>query len=597
MKKRVFLILAASLLLVGCGGNAGPTTSDGGSSSQQAAKYTVKFANTSMTDVVIEGGKTLSKPADPSKADHIFVGWYFESTFQTAVTFPLTINGNTTLYANFYSYEEAFKKARNNTIGDGVPGYEYDYTLSVTASYMSIGLTGNTTGNSKYVASASDISFYDEHVNSGALFYDGSKYQIKKGRELHEISLDENDNVKKYNIVEVGEDYQYDSSSFAKAVFEYSDDKLKSITPSGKKNEYKLDVSFNPSQAIALVGNYVNHPMVEKIIGELPATSVDTAMYVTFSGDKLDTYRYVMAIDVAGVKFDLNYSLDFKKQGQAPTIVPKVFNGTYVSNADITRMVAELNAHRDAYMAREHSSYNFLVKTAVDYPKKNAINATIDGFTKRKVDGDDVYFLNDYEVDTDHKNDDLYQAQGLKDCHGGRVKLSTGEVHDLKKKLLGGYDDVKTVDDYVKGSIDDYYLFDVMGMLSRITFVQILADESKANVTYNIGTTDAGAASVLSTVNDALRLNPLGECSVDVKAFGSFAESSVKVKDFKFQIAFVNGALTKITLKMNGSFKASFPGSRDFSQSQDASFALDYSLEVTDKGASYEPAATVGKVK
>lgn len=600
MRKKSLLVIVATLLLVGCGGGGETPTSttEGASSSQQQiVKYTVRFANTDMADVQVEAGKALQKPADPSKANSVFVGWYKEATFQTEVVFPLLINADTTIYANFYSYQEAFQKARNNTIGDSVAGYEYDYTLDVTAGYMSLNLAGNTAGNSKYAAGSTDVSFYDEHVNAGALFYDGSKYQIKKARELHEISLDENDNVKKYKITEVGEDYKYDSSSFAKAVFEYSDDKLKSIKPTSNPNEYQLDVSFNPSQAIALVGNYVNHPMVEKLIGELPATSVTTAMYVTFSGDKLDTYRYVMGIDVTGIKFDLAYALTFKNQGRAPTIAPKVFNSTYVSNADVAQMKNEINGHLNTYRALEHSSYDFLAKTAVDYPKKNAINATIDGFTKRKVAEDGVYFLNDYEVDTDHKNDDLYKSQGLKDCHGARARLSTGEVHDLKKKTLGGYSDVQTVTDYAKGSADDYYLLDVMGMFSTITFVQKLTNTEKGTVTYNLGTTDAGVASVLSGFNEALRLNPLGECSADVKAFGSFDASSVAVKDFKFHITILNGSFSEISLKMNGSFVASFPESRDFSQAQDAGFSLNYSLKVTDKGSSYEPAATVDKVK
>lgn len=596
MKKRILVLALIPFMLGACGGNNNtPADSGDGSSQQQTVKYTVHFANTSMADVQVEAGKTLAKPADPSKANSMFVGWYMDAAFTQEVSFPLTINAETTIYAQFYSYQEAFQKARNNTIGDNIAGYEYDYTLQITAGYMGLSLAGNTTGNSKYSSSSTDVSFYDSHVNSGALFYDGTKYSIKKGRELHEISLDENDVVKKYKITEVGDDYKYDSSSFAKAVFEYDDTKLKEIKPTSTANEYQLKTGFNASAGIALVGNYVNHPMVEKIIGELPETSVGTGMYVTFSGDKLNSYRYTTAIDVSGVQFNLTYSLTFKNVGVAPTITPKVFNNTYVSNSDVANAKNEINGYLNAYKALEHSSYDFKAKTAVDYAKKNAINATIDGWTKRKVSGNNVYYLNDYEVDTDHKNADLYKATGLGDCHGGRVKLSTGEVHDLKKKVLGGYSDVATVSN--PGNVDDYYLLDILGMISNVSFIQKITDTSKNTITYAVGTETAGAVSVLKAFNDALRLNPLGESTADVRAFGSFSDSSVTVKNFKFKIIIANGALSEIKLEMNGKLSASFPGSRDFTQAQDAGYKLEYELKVTDKGSDYEPAATVDKVK
>ena len=595
MKKRLLLLALLPLLLVGCGGGKTPDDGGGNGGQQQVTKYTVHFANTSMSDVQVEAGKTLSKPADPSKANSMFVGWYLDAEFKTEVSFPLTINEDTTIYAQFYSYQDAFKKARNNTIGDDVPGYEYNYTLDISAGYMSATLKGNTTGNAKYNASSTDVTFYDEHTNSGVLFYDGTKYQIKKGSELHEISLNENSVVTKYNIKNVGADYKYDASSFAKAVFEYDDTKLKEIKPTSVANEYKLKTSFNFSSGLALVGNYVNHPMVEKLIGELPETSVDTGMYVTFSGDKLNTYRYEMTIDVSGITFSLKYNLTFVNVGKAPTISPKVFNNTYVSNTDVATTKAEINGYINAFKALEHSSYDFKAKTAVDYAKKNAINATVDGFTKRKVDNGTVYYLNDYEVDTDHKNADLYKTAGLGDCHGARAKLSTGEVHDLKKKaVLSGYTDVATV---THDPADDYYLFDILEMVGNVTFIQKITDTSNNKITYAIGAQETGAVNVLKAFNNTLRLNPLGECSVDVKAFGSFSDSSVTVKTFEFEIIVANGALSEINLKMNGKLSASFPGSRDFTTAQDAGYKLTYELKVTNDGASYEPAATVDKVK
>ena len=264
--------------------------------------------------------------------------------------------------------------------------------------------------------------------------------------------------------------------------------------------------------------------------------------------------------------------------------------GTDVANAK-----AEINGYLNAYKALEHSSYDFKAKTAVDYANKNAINATIDGWTKRKVSGGQVYYLNDYEVDTDHKNADLYKASGLGDCHGARAKLSTGEVHDLKKKaILSGYNDVATV---THDDADNYYLLDVLGMINNVSFIEKLTDTSKGTITYAIGAETVDVVNVLKQFNNSLRLNPLGECSVDVKAFGDFVDSSVTVKNFKFKIVIKDGAFSELSLVTNGKMNVSFPDSRDFTSKQDAGYKLEYTLTVTDEGSNYEPAATVDKVK
>ena len=593
-KNKLIALLCLPLFLASCGGENQPTPSTPDTPPTPVepvvTKYTVIFVGVNLPAQEVEAGKTIAKPTDPTKEGHIFVGWYLDANYTQEAAFPLVINKDTTIYACFYSYGEAFQKARVNTIGDNVAGYEYDYTLAVTGSYMNLALAGNTIGNAKY-NKTSDVSFYDEHVNSGALFYDGSKYEIKKGNKLHVVSTDKNDVVKKYTTKEVGDEYKYDSSSFAKAIFEYDDTKLKTIEKTSTPNEYKLKTSFGFSQGVALVGNYVNHPMVEYLIGSLPETSADTGLYVTFDGNKLNSYRYEMKIDVSGIKFDLSYTLTFKNIGVAPTIQPKVFNNTYVSDGDLATAKAEINGYLNAYKALEHSSYDFTVKTAVDYAKKNAINATIDGWSKRKVSGGDVYYLNDYEVDTDHKNADLYKEKGLGDCHGARVKLSTGEVHDLKKKaVLSGYNDVKTV---THEDVDNFYLFDLFANLRTISFIQKRTESGKT--IYSIGGDDASAIEVLDYFNDLLRLNPLGECSCEVKAFGTY--TNVEMKDFKFSITIEGGKLSEIALTTNGAMKTAFVGFRDFETAAEAGFKLDYKLIITDEGDSYEPAATVDKVK
>ncbi len=598
MKKTFILISLIPILLSGCNSkeNTSNQKDSNANESKQSIvvkKYTVKFKNCYLDDVVIEEGKELQKPTDPTKSNSLFVGWYYDSEFKNSVSFPVVVNSDLTLYANFYSYEKAFVLARNNTIGEEVDGYDYDYTLNVDIGYLGAKMTGKTIGETKYNSKTDDVTFYDEHVNSGALFYDGSKYQIKKGIELHEVALDENDNVNSYKITTVDEDYKYDSSSFAKAIFEYSDDKLKSISPTSTVNEYQLDTGFNFSEGLSIVGKYINHPIVESILGTLPSTSVKTGMYVTFSNDKLSTYRYEMKIDVSNIQMNLVYNLTFKNIGQAPSITPKVFNNTYVTKDEVKNAKQGIENIITSYKSLEHSSYDFKVKTAVSYPNKNDINATIDGFTKRKVTSDEVYFLNDYEIDTDHKNADLYKESGLKDCHGGRVKLANGEVHDLKKNVLSGYSDIKTT----VSNNDDYYLLDILSLVTDPSFIQKIDNNDNVTTTYSIGSDEKNISTILNYFNDNLRLNALDEATVDVKAFGTFEASSVKLNDFEFEIVTKNNVLSSINFTMNGTYNASFPSSRDFTSSSQAGFSLKYNLDTTDKGSSFEPSENVSKVK
>ncbi len=600
--KKCVLLLIPSLFLASCSPTE-TTSSDPSSASTTSsvasskATYKVSFANTDLPDQKISDGDKLLEPSEPTKEGYLFVGWYLDQGCTQEASFPLTISGDTVIYACFYTYSDAFKKARENTIGENVAGYDYSYELNVSLTYAGVGLTGKTVGESKYKANTNDVSFYDEHENSGALFYDGSKYKIKKEKELHSISLDENGVIKSYDIATVDDDYKYDSSSFAKAVFEYDESKLKNIEKTSTVGEYKLNTSFNFSSAVSIVGNYINHPMVESLLGKLPETSVETAMYVSFDKDKLSTYRYTMGIDVTGLKFDLTYSLAFKNIGEAPTIVPKTFGGVSITASEISKTMAEVEDKIDEYKANEHSSYEYKAKTAVGYEGKNDINATVKGFTKRKVNGDEVYFLNDYEIDTDHKNADLYKSTGLGDIHAGRVKLADGEVHDIKKKLLGGYDDIKTISPYDGGDRDNYYLLDVLPLLVSPGFVQKIVDSEKDTTVYSFGGTDLIAKNILGYFNDSLILDPLGVSSTKITAFGDFDLDSVSLDDFECNISLKSGSFASISLDASGIFETCFPGSRDFTSSKEASIKLELSLSANDDGKDYEPASEISKVK
>lgn len=151
MKKQVLVLALLPSLLTGCGGSSSsetPTVPP--NPSQSVVKtFTVTFEGTSIPAKQVNEGGSLEKPSDPVKEGHLFVGWYLDAAFTQEATFPLVIRQNTTLYAQFYSYKTAFAKARENTIGEAVPGYEYDYTLHMSVSYSSFSFSGDTSGRAQ----------------------------------------------------------------------------------------------------------------------------------------------------------------------------------------------------------------------------------------------------------------------------------------------------------------------------------------------------------------------------------------------------------------------------------------------------------------
>lgn len=604
MRKKLSISLLAVLafcgvLLSSCDNKTNdntPKTEEGGGNSSKET-CVVKFENTNLANQTVDKDSKLQKPAEPTKDNKIFGGWYLDSLYQTEATFPLTISSNTSIYAKFYSYSEAFLAARDKTIGNEVASFEYDYTVDATATATIYGisksLTGNTTGNVKYNKNG-DISYYDNNVSSGALFYDGSKYQIKEGNKLQKIAVDENDLIRSYSVEEVDSSYKVDTSSFAKAVFEFDEAKIKSITKTNTKDEYKLSTTMTISEALKFVGKYVNSSIVESKLGNLPDTSINTGIYVKFSDGKLLSYRYVMDINVSAITFNLTYNMTFKNIGVVGTITPKAFTGLSLTNEQINQTKTEVNTILNSYLAKAHSGYNFEFKMGVDFDSSNEINATFQGSTKRKVDSS-VYFHNDIEIDSDFKNADLYKSAGIADVHIKKTRLSNGDVYNIEKKLLK--DDTTLINNYVANDTDSYYLLKAFNSINNFTFIQKTTVSKTNETVYSIGLGKASVKELLNFFNNELNLDPLSKASVQTRLFGTFDENSIDIDEVKFTIR-VNGAnLVLIEIESDGKFKTKYEGSRDFTNLAEAHYDFKYKIEFTTDGDSFEPYETVNKAK
>ena len=559
----------------------------------QTPKVSITFANTGLPVKTVEKGSTVSRPADPTKEGAIFGGWFKDASFTTEMEFPVKADTDLTIYAQFFDYREAYKEARKNTIGDSVPGFGYQYTLKATASYNGLSLNGNQNGTARY-SKTGDVNFYDEHTNSGSLFYDGSKYQILRNTTLQKVALDEKGSIDSYSVEEVGADYKYDSSSFAKAVFTYSDDQLKSISPTSEKNVYKLKTSLNASSVIALIGNNINNPIVAKTIGELPETSVSTGMYVTFSNGKIATYKYEITINVTNLQFSLVYTLTFTDSGEAKTIVPRTFEGISITEADIKKDLAAATTVVDAFRAKAQSGYDFDVQTGVDFGATSGeINAKFKGSAMRKVDGGQVYFHNDIEIDSDYKNADLYKSAGISDVHVKLTRLANGEVHIIEKKVLA--DSTKQITDFTPSDNTSYYLFDVLSNAGCFSFAQI--NTKDGITTHTFGLTNEGAAKLLNWLSANMDLDPLDKATTDVKIYGNLNASSLLVKKGTVSVQTQGSTLISIQVSLKAEGTTSFAGSSKFTAAESAQIKLDFKLTPNTAGNSFTPYETVKAAK
>lgn len=107
MKKRKvlvgLLVASAALGLTACGGGEDDKKPNDGQ--QETQQYTVEFSvnggSAVASQTITEGGK-VTKPTNPTKANHTFAGWYKDATLQNEFKFDTdTISAATTLYAKW----------------------------------------------------------------------------------------------------------------------------------------------------------------------------------------------------------------------------------------------------------------------------------------------------------------------------------------------------------------------------------------------------------------------------------------------------------------------------------------------------------------
>ena len=118
MTKRIIallLLVILSLSIISCEMITGESPNGDGSSDGDNIKiplityYDVNFetnGGSSIRSQEIRENGNLSEPNEPYKDQYAFEGWYLDKQLTQAATFPLTIKGDTTLYAGWLRVEQ-----------------------------------------------------------------------------------------------------------------------------------------------------------------------------------------------------------------------------------------------------------------------------------------------------------------------------------------------------------------------------------------------------------------------------------------------------------------------------------------------------------
>lgn len=477
---------------------------------------------------------------------------------------------------------EYFLEAREKTVNG--PGWTYEDRLSITTTINYAlgtisGPSGTRTGTTRYSTSG-DVGFYQNFESSGALLFDGQTHAIRRGTTLETIKQNEDGEVTSYETEQVDADYKYDTSTYAKAIFEYEDSDIKDVT-AVSINRYEITTGWNASQIISTLLNNLNNPIVEQIIENIPETQSDVHFYVTFTDDGyIDTFEYDFTVSVEVLGHDqtleFNYSMDFTGYTAQDIEVPS-FDGVLLTEEQVANAVEGINDAADRYRSLTNSAYNFELNTDIDYGSWWQIGASpsvsVKGSTKRQVTVDDVFFLNDLAVDISG-----YEAG--EDYERIRGKTSDGKVWDVQERFIVSDIITEVTGDTV---LDEFYLLPDEAFLAADSFRAGQTETADGVTTVTLGISDAGVVSFMELIDDAVRTDATLENEWSIWANDGAEWTVSDLEDSNISISYDSTGIVSLDIEITGNIDTQID---DYSD--ETSFEITLTIETTDAGEGYE---------
>lgn len=577
---QICTILTAAFVLAGCTTN----NSEISSHSEDTTSYTITFnsnGGSPVANITANAGSSVSKPVNPSKTDNVFKEWHYDSALSSLVSWPITLNSDLTLYAKWQNSRDHFLEARDNTINSNQ--FEYDFNLNVITAYGSIeGPSAIIGGTTKYNSNANSTYLHFEE-RTGLLIGDGKIYKVKTGTDLMTFKLNKNDKLTSYSVETVPNNYKYDTSSFAKALFEFDQEQILSVTSSNQK--FALNFSGSFTGFINSTLTFLNHPIVDVILQQwitLPNHDSNLAAYVTFENGCINTFEYEFTISVTDASLTLSYSLDFVKVGNGVTITPPDFSGVAISESAVSAKLDTIKTALNAYRATTYSGYNYRLDTKVDYPNAFAIDSTIQGRTMRKIDQGISYFWNRIDLDSDYKNNDLYNDKGIIDYERYRVKYANQSVYDVEDRTFPLSNLYTEIANYANDSLDSFYFLLPNDFYTTANISTVEEKSTSGVTTYSLGLSQASVPNLLAFADDSARLDLAGTNEFNIYN----VESSLDIKSSEFDIVITSGVFTSLLIDVEGRYVGSYEDT-DFSGPLD--FELKLEIVANELGNNYVP--------
>ena len=414
-------------------------------------------------------------------------------------------------------YRATFNVARKNT----AEAIAYQYNFSVKAKIKFAGAVSFSPAQysgTTYVKSDNpETQFLQKRVLSGALLFDSTTYVYNVGTDLIKISADENNDFSTINHEEVSSVYDFDRFNFGQILKTLSDENVVKATKSGDKYVLTFHTNFSQDSLLGLL-NYIDSSVILKAINSYTKSqwgvnfTVNTWAKLNEEKTYLSTFHFDASVTIKNA-FEIGFEFEqnFVKYGSGVSITLPTFANTSTSETQVNQDINTVKTALINSKSRSTSYYDYDVKTTVDHgislsnPLGLAVNSRTQGYTKRQVVNDTVYFNNRLKVDSDYKNSDQYGSL-VKDYDSYRARLSGGDVYNVLDPKVG-FNQYTLMTGYNNDAIDNYYMLPAESLLSFSNLKVSKKTVNDGSTTYQFGLTTDAVKSILRFYNSHIRID------------------------------------------------------------------------------------------